>query len=129
MEGFNQQKDAYGVHDQMRRGFPKTVTNSTDVHPVEKSEKEYFRNMENQEFKMLRTTQGLHMPMHLKLERSVAAKMQRLPGLPSSHLHLRTLLQMQDTIGPEDIFNCESESEAMGDYRAMCDQKLGFGQL
>merc|ERR1712168_898149 len=53
----------------------------------------------------VRNIQGLHMPIKLGMEKAIASKIRRLPGLPSSNLALRTLLGVGDEIGPEDIFN------------------------
>ncbi|XP_057314760.1 proteasome maturation protein-like [Hydractinia symbiolongicarpus] len=96
---------SYGLHDTMRKGFNHALSNVTVNHPVEYSEKMYFVNAEKKELSAVRTAHGLHMPVKLRMEKAVAAKIHRLPGLPSSNLALRTLMGINDMIGPEDIFN------------------------
>jgi len=95
---------AHGVHDMMRSGPANVLQNVVSGHPVESSEKMYHFNEEKRELASARNVQGIHMPIKLGMEKAVASKIRRLPGLPSSNLALRTLLGA-DGIGPEDIFN------------------------
>ena len=99
---------AHGVHDTMRSGPSNILQNVVSSHPVESSEKMYHFNDEKRELASARNVQGLHMPIKLGMEKAVASKIRRLPGLPSSNLALRTLLGA-DEIGPEDIFNDVSD--------------------
>ena len=107
----------YGVHDTMRNGFTSTITNAAGVHPLERLQKNSQQDIQKKDFAIHRSMQGLHMPIHMSMERSIASKMQRLPGLPSSHIHLRTIMGMGDVIGPEDIFNDPSMSENAVEFK------------
>merc|ERR1719369_55991 len=95
---------AHGVHDVMRSGPANILQNVVSSHPVEARERVYHLTEEKRELASARNVQGLHMPIKLGMEKAVASRIRRLPGLPSSNLALRTLL-MADGLGPEDIFN------------------------
>jgi proteasome maturation protein len=89
----------------MRTGAPANILeNVVCGHPVEASEKVPHMNGEKRELASVRRVQGLHMPFKLNMEKAIASKIRRLPGLPSSNLAMRTLMGAEG-LGPEDIFN------------------------
>ncbi|XP_065669366.1 proteasome maturation protein-like [Hydra vulgaris] len=109
-----------GANDQFRNGFQSALKDVVSKHPLEISEKNYFKNSERREFSATRSAHGLHMPMKLQMERAVASRIQRIAGLPSSNLALRTLMGINDILGPEDIFNDVSEE----DYQVVVDGRF-----
>merc|ERR1712050_168756 len=50
---------------------------------------------------------GQHAPIRAKMERNILAQFQRLPGLQSSLVGLETVLDLDETIEFEDVFNME----------------------
>merc|ERR1712071_119592 len=92
----------FGLHDTLRNGMSSVREQSTAAHPLEFSEKNFHKNKQQQEFTILRNTQGLHMPMKLQMERTILSNVQRLPGFESSRLSLRTVLG-DDELGFEDM--------------------------
>jgi len=79
-------------------------------HPVEKLLLNDVRRSEQQEMMTKALVFGQHAPIRAKMERNLLAQFQRLPGLQSSLVGLETLLDMDDTIEFEDIFNLEDNS-------------------
>eukprot|EP00413_Alexandrium_margalefii_P042206 CAMPEP_0204589776 /NCGR_PEP_ID=MMETSP0661-20131031/49402_1 /ASSEMBLY_ACC=CAM_ASM_000606 /TAXON_ID=109239 /ORGANISM="Alexandrium margalefi, Strain AMGDE01CS-322" /LENGTH=148 /DNA_ID=CAMNT_0051599731 /DNA_START=65 /DNA_END=511 /DNA_ORIENTATION=+ len=76
-------------------------------HPVEKLLVDHERRGEQQEMMGKALVFGQHAPVRAKLERELLAQFQRLPGLPSSLVGLETVLDMDETIEFEDIFDRE----------------------
>merc|ERR1712061_386829 len=67
---------------------------------------------------------GQHAPLRDKLERELLSQFQRLPGLPSSMIGLETMLDLDDTIEFEDIFNLDENapmSKVVGPNRTLHD--------
>ena len=96
---------SYGINDMLRNGPTNILKDVVSSHQLESSEKNYHLNVEKQDLLSARNIQGIHMPIKLGMEKAIASKIRRLPGLPSSNLALRTLLGTNDLIGPEDLFN------------------------
>jgi len=63
---------------------------------------------------MLAKSQGVHAPLRLKIERDIANKVQRLPGLPSSHVMSDLLTGRLDDIDFDDILNDPMNAEIGG---------------
>lgn len=61
--------------------------------------------MDEMNYSMLRSTQGIHAPLKLMMEKNYASKVGRLPFLPSSNLMLEVLEGRDESIGFEDIYN------------------------
>jgi len=95
-------------------------------HPIEFSEKMFHENLERNDLLMLRNHQGLHAPLRLKLERQVASKMQRLPGLASSHLMSDILTGRLDTIEFDDILNDPMDAEVAGQPHILMERRSGI---
>jgi len=79
-------------------------------HPVEKFLIDHARRDEQQEMMGKALVFGQHAPVRTKLEREMLSQFQRLPGLPSSLVGLETVLDMDETIEFEDIFNLEEQA-------------------
>merc|ERR1712216_274669 len=72
----------------------------------------HTRRSEQQEMMTKALIYGQHAPLKAKMEREILSQFQRLPGLPSSLVGLETLMDMDDDIEFEDIFNLEAEAAA-----------------
>lgn len=115
---------SYGVHDTMKAGSSHALSRVIANHPLEKHEQNFHKIQEQREMKSTRDLLGIHMPIKLQMERTVASKIRRLPGLPSSQLALRTLMDCELAIGPEDLFNDVSLN--LVDYQALGDKYMGI---
>mmetsp|Transcript_96560 Transcript_96560/g.278743 ORF Transcript_96560/g.278743 Transcript_96560/m.278743 type:complete len:148 (+) Transcript_96560:98-541(+) len=103
---------------------PKTCTGVQARHPVEKLLLENPRRAEEQEMMAKSIVFGQHAPIRAKMERNMLAQFQRLPGLESSMLGLSTVLDLDDTIEFEDLFNRERDAPipiSTGPNRSMHD--------
>ena len=63
--------------------------------------------------------------MQMKMEASILSQVRRLPGLPSSHVGLDTLLGRDTTIDFEDYLGDPRVSERAVDARAILEQRYG----
>eukprot|EP00401_Gymnodinium_catenatum_P082578 CAMPEP_0117550350 /NCGR_PEP_ID=MMETSP0784-20121206/48635_1 /TAXON_ID=39447 /ORGANISM="" /LENGTH=138 /DNA_ID=CAMNT_0005347365 /DNA_START=16 /DNA_END=432 /DNA_ORIENTATION=- len=79
-------------------------------HPVERLLIDSGRRAEQQEMMALSLVHGQHAPIRLKVEREMLSQFQRLPGLPSSFVGLQTVLDLDETIEFEDVFNLEQNA-------------------
>merc|ERR1719343_646176 len=103
---------------------PKSRVDVQPRHSVERLLLENHRNSEKQDMMAKSIAFGQHAPMRAKMERNLLAQFQRLPGLESSLVGLHTVLDMDDTIEFEDIFNLEANapvSAITGPNRGMHD--------
>merc|ERR1719416_285467 len=89
---------------------PKTRVGVEARHPVERLLLDDVRRSERQEMMAKAVVFGQHAPLRAKMERNILAQFQRLPGLQSSLVGLETVLDEDDTIEFEDIFNLECNS-------------------
>ncbi|XP_062577528.1 proteasome maturation protein-like [Saccostrea cucullata] len=116
----------YGVPDMMLNGIQSSRSKLGTVHPLEYSEKHWQENKVKMDFAMLRNTQGIHMPLRLQMERNVAQKVNRLPGMHSSHLMSDILSGRDEIIDFEDILNNPADCEAVGDVHLLVERKSGI---
>mmetsp|Transcript_49738 Transcript_49738/g.126678 ORF Transcript_49738/g.126678 Transcript_49738/m.126678 type:complete len:151 (-) Transcript_49738:156-608(-) len=93
---------------------PKARTDVQPRHPVEKLLLDNVRHSEQQEMMAKSLVYGQHAPIRAKIERNILAQFQRLPGLQSSLVGLQTVMDMDDTIEFEDIFNLEANAPMPG---------------
>ena len=100
---------SYGVNDMMRNGPSNVLSGVVSAHPLQSAEKNFHLNEEKRMMNATRNIHGMHMPIRLGMEKAVASKIRRLPGMQSSNLAMRTLLGTTSTIGPEDVFNDVSD--------------------
>jgi len=108
----------------MADGGPKTRLGVEARHPVERLLLDDVRRSEKEEMMAKAVVFGQHAPLRAKMERNILAQFQRLPGLQSSLVGLETMLDQDDTIEFEDIFNLEENSPtpfATGPNRSMHD--------
>jgi len=118
---------AYGLPDPMIDGIGKHTTElRANSHPLEYAEKHFHENQEKNDFSLLRSAQGLHAPLRLKLERDLASKIERLPGLASSHLMSDILTGRLDTIEFDDILNDPMNAEIVGQPHVLMERRSGF---
>ena len=114
----------YGpVPDTLRQGFSSIQNDLTYSHPLEYSEKNYLQVQEKGKMLMLRNIQGLHAPLKLQLERSLASQKRRLPCLPSSMVALETLLGFDTTIDFDDFLNDPHDSEITRDTHSLMENQ------
>ncbi|XP_064636707.1 proteasome maturation protein-like [Lineus longissimus] len=110
----------------MINGFKNHASTLAPVHPLEVSEKQWQSTHEKSEFSLLRNTQGIHMPLRLKMERNAAHKVQRLPCLHSSNFMLNTLSKNSELIDFDDFLNNPADAEVMGAPHMMTERQLGL---
>merc|ERR1711879_466405 len=79
-------------------------------HPVERLLLDSGRREEKQEMMQLALVHGAHAPLRMKMERELLSQFQRLPGIPSSLAGLETVLDTDETIEFEDVFNLEANA-------------------
>lgn len=107
------EKGQFGIQDVMNDGFQCVKSSLDSAHPLERCEKEYHSHQQQINYTILKSVQGLHAPLRLKFENKMAAKIQRLPFLPSSNLMLNTLNGTNLTFNFEDVFCDPSFSETL----------------
>jgi proteasome maturation protein len=77
-------------------------------HVLEQYEKNYSQNQEAFKLRMLRNLQGLHAPLRLRTEMSLASKVGRLAPLESSNLMVEAITGLDETLDFQDILgDCE----------------------
>eukprot|EP00794_Sanderia_malayensis_P007214 gene7214-8022_t len=101
----------FGVYDTFRNGMSSVRASSSVVHPLEISEKNFHKHKQQEELASLRKAQGVHMAMKLQMERATLSKIQRLPGLKSSRVGLRTVLCDDIQLGFEDMFENSAQEQ------------------
>ncbi|XP_071504185.1 proteasome maturation protein-like [Diadema antillarum] len=119
-------KKNYGVPDLLAEGPTSVKQELVTSHPLEKSEKNFWKNHQEQEFANLRTVQGMHAPLRLMMERSILAQSESPDVLPSSNALSDSLTGRDCEIGFEDVLNVPGNSEAMGNPHAMYERKMGI---
>merc|ERR1712187_860160 len=70
------------------------------------------KRSEQQEMMAKALVYGLHAPIRAKMERELLSQFQRLPGLKSSLVGLETVMDLDETIEFEDVFNLEENNPA-----------------
>eukprot|EP00406_Dinophysis_acuminata_P049685 CAMPEP_0179307746 /NCGR_PEP_ID=MMETSP0797-20121207/50797_1 /TAXON_ID=47934 /ORGANISM="Dinophysis acuminata, Strain DAEP01" /LENGTH=136 /DNA_ID=CAMNT_0021017433 /DNA_START=20 /DNA_END=426 /DNA_ORIENTATION=- len=81
-------------------------------HPVERLLLDSGRRADQQEMMQKALVFGQHAPIRARMEREILSQFQRLPGLQSSLVGLETVMDMDETIEFEDIFNLEGNAPA-----------------
>lgn len=76
-------------------------------HPVEQVQATHLKNALDADLYRAERVYGRHAAWEKRMDLANAATIKRLPGLPSSHAALDTLLGRDDKIGFEDIFGGE----------------------
>merc|ERR1712039_951519 len=102
---------------------PQNRTGTQARHPVEKLVLDVRRD-DRMDLQAKAMVFGQHAPLRAKMERELLSQFQRLPGLPSSLVGLETVLDMDDDIEFEDVFNLEENapmSKITGPNRTMHD--------
>ncbi|XP_041358938.1 proteasome maturation protein-like isoform X2 [Gigantopelta aegis] len=116
----------YGVPDIMLHGLNHAKKNRIVAHPLQYSEEHYEKNKHQLDEVMLRNLQGIHAPLRLQMERNIASKFQRLPGLTSSNVLYDTLTGKDETIDFEDIFNDPANCEKIGQPHVLMEKRLNI---
>ena len=94
-------------------------------HPVESIQRDWLRSQLETKYHLMGLAHGSHLPMQMKMEASILSQVRRLPGLPSSHIGLDTLLGRDTTIDFEDYLGDPRVSERAVDARAILEQRYG----
>ncbi|XP_056009650.1 proteasome maturation protein-like isoform X2 [Ostrea edulis] len=110
----------------MLNGVQSSKSKLGAVHPLEYSEMHWHENKVKMDLAMLRNTQGIHMPLRLQMEKNVAQKINRLPGMHSSHLMSDILSGRDEMIDFEDLLNNPADCEAIGDIHLLMERKSGL---
>lgn len=67
---------------------------------------QHMKNQWEADQYLLERVYGSHAAWEKRMERAVLSQVQRLPGIPSSHVGIDHVLGRDDKIGFEDILNC-----------------------
>eukprot|EP00743_Colponemidia_sp_Colp-15_P001981 GILK01002154.1.p1 GENE.GILK01002154.1~~GILK01002154.1.p1 ORF type:complete len:126 (+),score=14.27 GILK01002154.1:228-605(+) len=113
-------------HDTFREGFRSLQHDVMDKHPVETMQKMHFQTEEQTKMKMYGSLYGTHLPLRLNMERSILAQFGRLPGLPSSHVGLDTMLGRDEEIVFEDYLNDSALTQDQKPLHDIMESKLGM---
>ena len=81
------------------------------AHPVEAIQKDWLRTQLETKHFLMSSVYGAHLPMAIRMEMETLAKVQRLPGLPSSRVGLECLMGRDETIEFEDFLGLPQDSE------------------
>ncbi|OQV13666.1 putative Proteasome maturation protein [Hypsibius exemplaris] len=95
----------HGLRDALQDGLTAVAKKSADVHPLEISQSLHRSNEEQIKYAMLRSTQGIHAPLRLQMEKFLVEQPTRFSVFPPSHLHLDVLNGRDETIDFEDVLN------------------------
>lgn len=96
------------------------------VHPLRSSEQNYEANQANITLHMLRTREGIHAPLKLKMEQRAVAQVGRLPFLASSNASLDSLSGRDESIDFADYLGRPENSELMRQPHALTEKVIGF---
>ena len=81
------------------------------AHPVEAIQQDWLRTQLETKHFLMSSVYGAHLPMAMRMEMETLAKVQRLPGLPSSRVGLECLMGRDETIDFEDFLGLPQDSE------------------
>lgn len=98
----------------------------TAVHPLRASEENYYKNQQNLNLHMLRTRQGLHAPLTLKMEEMATKKVGRLPFLQSSNASYDSLTGRDMLMDFTDFLGQPEHSELIRQPHALMEKRAGF---
>ena len=97
------------------------------AHPVEAIQKDWLRTQLETKHFLMSSVYGAHLPMAIRMEMETLAKVQRLPGLPSSRVGLECLMGRDETLDFEDYLGLPQDSEVEPpDMRHQLEQKYGL---
>ena len=97
------------------------------AHPVEAIQKDWLRTQLETKHFLMSSVYGAHLPMAIRMEMETLAKVQRLPGLPSSRVGLECLMGRDETIDFEDFLGLPQDSEQEPvDQRFQLKQRYGI---
>jgi len=113
-------------NDILINGFSNVKQRAMGHHPLEQLERTHRQRVDNSNFAMLKSLQGIHAPLRLMAERRAAARIGRLPFLVSSNLQMDVFEGSDDTIGFEDFLNDPEQSEVMGPPHMIVEKKIGI---
>jgi len=100
-------------HDTLRQGLPALKEAASASHPVEAAVAGAGKQAAAEDdFATSRRLYGVALPARLDLERQVAGRSLRLPGLgvPSSRVGLEVVSGTLDSLGPRDIYGRPEDS-------------------
>jgi len=109
--------------DVLRDGPHSLLSRQAVVHPVQLIQKHSAFQADQSHKATLAKIYGRSMPMKLIMEERVLAQYHRLPGLPSSHVGLETLLGLDEEIEFGDYLNLKEN-----DPMLKCEPHVVFEQ-
>ena len=100
------------------------------VNPVESIQKNHLVQTEKERLRKASAVYGQHAPLRMLMERNALAQFRRLPGLRSNLVGLSELLDLDDTIEPEDMYNqfdeCPVVRQGELDLHSIMEKRLGM---
>ncbi|XP_055343231.1 proteasome maturation protein-like [Paramacrobiotus metropolitanus] len=95
----------HGLRDVLQSGLSSVARKAADVYPLEMSELYHDTKEDRMNYAMLRSTQGIHAPLRLQMEKFLVKQPSRNSVMPSSNLHLDVLNGKDETIDFEGLLN------------------------
>ncbi|CAI7791962.1 unnamed protein product, partial [Closterium sp. NIES-54] len=89
--------------DVLRSGLHQLRDEVTFAHPVDGIQRQRRKEQEGTVDMNLGRVYGSAFPAQLHMERQILSKFKRLPGLPSSHLGLHSMMGTLDELAVEDV--------------------------
>ncbi|GJP43584.1 hypothetical protein CLOM_g3029 [Closterium sp. NIES-68] len=113
--------------DVMRFGLGQLRDEVTAAHPVEEIQRQRLKEHEGLVDMNLGRVYGSAFPAQLHMERQILSKVKRLPGLPSSHLGLQSMMGTLDELAVEDVVGYGDKVEIpLVDLHEMMEYRLGL---
>ncbi|KAF7458598.1 proteasome maturation factor ump1 protein [Cryptosporidium felis] len=101
-------------NDSLLNGIPpKDLGTKSKSIPQKVQESGFVRNIEN-ELNICTAVYGFHSAIKSKMQQNLVSKVQRHPGIPSSHLGLDLLMDVDDKIEVSDLFGTERPVSSLG---------------
>lgn len=95
------------AHDTLREGGRSFKFEARAPHPVEVIQAGELRRQWDADLYRVERVYGMAAAWEKRMDRAVLASVARLPGIPSSHVGIDTLLRRHTRIGFEDYLGCE----------------------
>ena len=97
------------------------------AHPVEAIQQDWLRTQLETKHFLMSSVYGAHLPMAMRMEMETLAKVQRLPGLPSSRVGLECLMGRDETIDFEDFLGLDLKRDVLNPLGGVGVASLGVG--
>jgi len=108
----------------MINGFGSIRQQMRGKHPLEALERTREERIDNSNYGLLKSVQGIHAPLRLMYERRAAEHIGRLPFMASSNIMLDVLTGKDETIDFDDFLNDRNESELLSSPHMTVEKQL-----